>query len=107
VPKGWMMDGRQAHEAAEIEAWEEAGAKGKIAPQALGQFTYDKVHPSKPAQRCDVTVYPLRVLRLESRFPEQRERSRKWFSARKAARLVAEAELAEIIQMAGQSLVKG
>lgn len=107
VPKGWMMDGQQAHEAAEIEAWEEAGVKGKIAAKALGQFTYDKLHPSKPAMRCEVAVYPLRVSRMEHKFPEQKERSRKWFSARKAARLVAEAELSAIIQVAAQSLAKG
>ena len=106
IPKGWPMDGRQPHEAAEIEAWEEAGVKGKISAQALGQFTYDKHYPAKPTQRCEVTVYPLRVARLEAKFPEQKERRRKWFSARKAARAVAEAELAEMILAARKNLIK-
>lgn len=107
IPKGWLIDGKQAHEAAEIEAWEEAGVKGKIAALALGQYVYDKVHPSKPAQRCEVAVYPLRVTALQAKFPEQKERSRKWFSAKKAAQLVAEPDLAALLLAAAQSLAKG
>ncbi len=106
LPKGWPMDGRAAHEAAAIEAWEEAGVRGAISDQPLGRFQYDKQHPSKPTQRCEVTVYPLRVARLEPKFPERHERRRKWFSARKAAKAVHEAELTELILTASAQLAK-
>ncbi len=106
IPKGWPMDGRTAFEAAAIEAWEEAGVRGAIADQALGCFDYDKLHPSKPTQRCQVSVYPLRVAQLERKFPEREERRRKWFSARKAAKSVHEAELAELILRASVDLAK-
>ena len=106
LPKGWPMDGRTAPEAAAIEAWEEAGVRGAMSEQAVGRFQYDKLHPSKPTQRCEVTVYPLRVARLEPKFPERNERRRKWFSARKAAKAVHEAELADLILKASAELVR-
>lgn len=106
MPKGWPMDGRAPHEAAAIEAWEEAGVRGEIKAEALGCFQYDKLHPSKPTQRCEVTVYPLRVARLEPKFPERGERRRKWFSARKAAKAVHEAELADLLIKAATDLTK-
>ncbi len=104
LPKGWTMDGRSAHDAAAIEAWEEAGVRGAVSDQTFGRFQYDKLHPSKPTQRCEVTVYPLRVARLEPKFPEYKERRRKWFSARKAAKAVHEPELADLILKASTEL---
>jgi hypothetical protein len=44
-----------------------------------------------------VDVFPLRVRRLKSDFPEHKQRRRKWFSAVEAASLVAEAELATML----------
>ena len=104
LPKGWPMDARTAPEAAAVEAWEEAGVRGAISDQNLGRFQYDKLHPSKPTQRCEVTVYPLRVARLEPKFPERKERRRKWFSARKAAKAVHEPALADLILTASAQL---
>jgi 8-oxo-dGTP pyrophosphatase MutT (NUDIX family) len=96
IPKGWPMAGLPPHEAAVIEAWEEAGVEGCAAPLPLGQFYYEKLHAAKPAQTCEVTVYPLRVKRLADTFPEAAQRRRKWFSAQKAAKQVAEAGLAAL-----------
>ncbi len=104
IPKGWPMDGRTAPEAAAIEAWEEAGVRGAIAQTEFGRFHYDKLHPSKPTLHCEVAVFPLRVARLEPKFPEQKERRRKWFSASKAAKAVHEPELAELILRASVDL---
>ncbi len=98
------MDGRLPHEAAEIEAWEEAGVTGEVAAQSLGVFHYDKLHPSRPALRCSVSVYPLRVGKTASKFPEQSERRRKWFSAPKAAKLVAETGLSDMLRSATKQL---
>lgn len=104
VPKGWPMDGHSDPEAAAMEAWEEAGVRGDITDVALGRFQYDKFNPAKPTKRCEVTVYPLRVARLEPKFPERNERRRKWFSARKAAKAVHESELADLILKASAEL---
>lgn len=101
IPKGWSMKGRTGPEAAEIEAWEEAGVKGRIAKDKLGHFTYDKVLKrdtrNETAQPCIVDVFPLQVEKCAPEFPEQRQRRRKWFAPEKAARKVAEAELKALI----------
>ena len=46
---------------------------------------------------CAVDVFALRVEALKDRFPERKERRRKWFAAAKAARKVAEPELRKLI----------
>ncbi len=42
IPKGWPMKGKTAHAAAAREALEEAGLKGKIGKQSLGDYSYGK-----------------------------------------------------------------
>lgn len=96
IPKGWPMQGRSAPEAAAREAWEEAGVQGAISEAAVGLYTYAKRRVPKAPLPCAVTVFPLRVEGLASRFPERKQRQRKWFAARKAARKVDEPELREI-----------
>jgi hypothetical protein len=43
-------------------------------------------------------VYPVKVERLASRFPEAGQRKRKWLSPRKAAARLSEPELARIVR---------
>ncbi|WP_050526150.1 NUDIX hydrolase [Pseudorhodobacter aquimaris] len=101
IPKGWPMKGRSGAEAAAIEAWEEAGVKGRIAGDVLGRFTYNKVlnrdTKKEHAQACTVDVFPLEVAKLETEFPEQRQRRRKWFAPQDAARKVREAGLKALL----------
>jgi 8-oxo-dGTP pyrophosphatase MutT (NUDIX family) len=109
LPKGWPMEGRDPHDAAAVEAWQEAGVQGEVSDAALGVFHYDKLHIAQAAQHCEVTVYPLRVKRLAPKFPERKQRRRKWFSAAKAAKSVAEVGLSGLILRAQATLlpVKG
>jgi 8-oxo-dGTP pyrophosphatase MutT (NUDIX family) len=93
LPKGWTMKGLSAPEAAAVEAWEEAGVEGAVGPDALGYFGYDKVLSAEVSQPCMVSVFPLKVTNLSRRFPERKERRRKWFSTEKAATKVLEPEL--------------
>ncbi len=97
LPKGWPMAGKPAEAAAAREAWEEAGVEGLVVAQAIGRYAYDKTRPDAAPLRCGVDIFPLRVQRLKSEFPEHKERRRKWFSAGEAAGLVAEADLATIL----------
>jgi 8-oxo-dGTP pyrophosphatase MutT (NUDIX family) len=97
TPKGWPMDGMDPAEAAAREAWEEAGVTGEVEPDVLGFYSYDKVLKPGQSLPCVVAVYPLRVGELADKFPERKERRRKWFSAAKAARKVAEPELRELL----------
>lgn len=102
LPKGWPMQGRSAAGSAEVEAWEEAGVVGQAEEQPVGYFGYDKVLGPDACLPCIVSVHPLRVERLARRFPERRQRSRKWFSAAKAARKVAEPELRDLLERLAQ-----
>lgn len=97
IPKGWPMADRREPETAAQEAWEEAGVTGDVAQEPLGFYAYDKTRKSKEALPCVVSVYLLRVEGLAKRFPERKERRRRWFEAGKAARLVAEPELQALL----------
>ena len=106
IPKGWQMPGREHHDAAAQEAWEEAGVQGQVQPQSLGVFGYQKLYPAKPAISCEVEVFPLRVAKLQHKFPERDQRRRKWFSATKAAKLVHEQGLSDLLLAASAQLLK-
>ncbi|WP_323042506.1 NUDIX hydrolase [Gemmobacter sp.] len=97
IPKGWPMKGRPAHEAARIEAWEEAGVIGTAGAEPIGVYAYAKGRAPETLRSCAVAVYPLQVTGLARRFPETGQRRRKWFSLAKAARKVAEPDLAALI----------
>ena len=94
LPKGWPINGMSPENSAAREAWEEAGVRGKVDPHCLGLYSYDKaIGPTRSPMPCVVAVYGLKVQELSSRFPERKERRRKWFSPQKAASKVDEPEL--------------
>lgn len=97
IPKGWTMEDRSDPEAAAREAWEEAGVTGDLAETSLGSYGYEKAMKPGVLLPCTIAVYPVRVGTLAEKFPERKERRRKWFPAVKAARKVAEPELRDIL----------
>ena len=97
IPKGWPMIGHKPHEAAEIEAFQEAGVKGKVAKKAIGTYAYSKRLPGGEERLFFVVVYPLRVTLEAVKWRERAERKRVWFARDDAAALVEEGGLAEII----------
>ena len=98
VPKGWPVDGATPAEAAKTEAWEEAGAKGKVSPVCLGIYSYNKYLDKKDVLPCVVAVFPVKVKSLKRKYPEASERKRKWFSRKRAAALLAEPELSKMVR---------
>lgn len=98
IPKGWPIVGQPSADSAAQEAWEEAGVTGDVGADALGLFHYEKVINAKFALSCQVEVFGLRVEKLHGRFPERKERRRKWFACDKAARKVNEPELRDLLQ---------
>lgn len=98
IPKGWPMDGATPVEAAETEAWEEAGAMGRARGVCLGIYSYLKELDEGDRLPCVVAVFPLKVKKLQNDWPEKDERQRKWMSLSKAAKAVDDRELAELIQ---------
>lgn len=104
LPKGWPMKGKKPHVCAAREALEEAGVKGTIGKSTIGSYRYVKRLPNNGGVPCSVDVYPLLVERLLEHWPEQGQRSLGWFSAANAASLVAEGELASLIQAFAEGL---
>jgi 8-oxo-dGTP pyrophosphatase MutT (NUDIX family) len=98
VPKGWLMDDAKPWQAAEIEALEEAGAKGFVGREDIGEYTYDKRLDDGSVIPCRVRVFPMRVEELKRSWKERGERKRRWFSPNAAARRVEEPELAELLR---------
>lgn len=98
IPKGWPMASLDPHEAAMREAWEEAGIEGRVTTQPLGRYGYAKRLTPTRAVECEVEVFALEASRVAARFPERRQRRRKWFRPDKAATKVAEPSLAKLLR---------
>ena len=96
--KGWPMPGRSAAQSASREAFEEAGVKGSVTAQAIGEFSYAKRLDDGRVIDLRVDVYALRVRQQLADWPERGERVIRWFHPNEAARLVAEPELASLIK---------
>ena len=97
VPKGWPMDGETPMDAAATEAYEEAGVRGKIQPRPVGVFSYYRVKSSNELP-CIAVVYPLKVKKVLNRWPERKERERKWVSRKKAMAMIDDPDLCAIIE---------
>lgn len=97
IPKGWPIDGETPEGAAAVEAWEEAGVRGRARSTCLGHFSYHKWIDEELSLPVIVGVYPVEVLRLDDDYPEAGERKRKWLSPKKAARRVGEPALRQIL----------
>ncbi len=99
IPKGWPMHGTDAAGTALQEAWEEAGVKARGArPVRIGRYRYDKVLDGGLPVPTDVEVYAIAVDKLLDSFPEMHERERHWMAPGRAAELVDESELAELLR---------
>lgn len=97
LPKGWPMAGMALHEAASIEAMEEAGAEGVISSTPVGSYRYAKLFNDGSEQPAEAVVFPLRVDMLHNRWRERGQRDRRWFSPKDAAAAVFERDLARLL----------
>lgn len=91
------MDGTKPWRAAEIEALEGAGAEGYISSEALGAYHYFKVLDDGEKLWCRARLYPMIVERLNKRWKERRDRTRRWFGVRGATQRVQEPELKHLL----------
>jgi 8-oxo-dGTP pyrophosphatase MutT (NUDIX family) len=93
VPKGWPIPGHTTCETAAQEAYEEAGIRGQMTADALGQYRY-----SKAKKRFRVDVFGMEVTEILDLWPEMHERKRQWFSPAEAAVRITEPGLAILIR---------
>ena len=98
LPKGWTEKNLTDAQAAEQEAFEEAGLKGKIAKKPIGAYDYVKIIGPGFALNCIVDVYPLEIKKHLKAWPEKGQRERLWLTPSEAALRVSEPELAEILR---------
>ncbi len=101
IPKGWPMLGMTPAASAAQEAWEEAGVIGNASDVCLGLYSYYKQRDKSKKEvtlPCLAMVYPVKAKTLKKNYPEVGQRQRKWVSRKKAAKLVQEPELAQIIK---------
>lgn len=101
VPKGNLMVGKAPHEAAAIEAEEEAGVRGAVSPVPLGHFRYQKLLSGGGSVMADVALFPLAVTDELKAWIEMDQRKRRWFTTGEAAAAVDEVELGELINRFG------
>jgi len=83
IPKGWPMIGKSLAEAAQIEAFEEAGVEGRVDPQPLGTLAHLK-RTAVGSLRAEILVHALEVREELVDWPEKGERDRRWFSIKDA-----------------------
>jgi 8-oxo-dGTP pyrophosphatase MutT (NUDIX family) len=93
IPKGWPIAGKKPHEVAVIEAFEEAGVRGKAKKKPFGYFTYLKMFDNGARVPCRVQVHLLDVEEVSDVFHEKGQRISEWVSCIEAARRVHEPEL--------------
>jgi 8-oxo-dGTP pyrophosphatase MutT (NUDIX family) len=99
IPKGNIGAGSTPAQAANQEAFEEAGVKGIIASSLpLGNYTCSKRLPSGEYRTAMVEVYLMRVKEELKRFPEKRERKLAWVSIADAVTIIEEPGVVPLLQ---------
>lgn len=97
IPKGWPIKNLEPWASAAREAWEEAGLLGDTATAAVGAYHYIKRRASGRDVWTRVEVFPMRVTGQDEAWPEQHQRSTRWFALADAADAVDEPELKALI----------
>lgn len=99
LPKGWPIKGMKPAQAAMVEAWEEAGVKkGNVAPKPMGRFSGVKRFDDGTEEPCVTEVYAVKVRKTVSDYPESGRRDRIWVSPKRAAKMVDDAGLKDILR---------
>ncbi|MDZ4781074.1 MAG: NUDIX hydrolase [Planctomycetia bacterium] len=83
-PKGLIDPGETAIESGLKEAWEEAGLRGQVIGEALGDYRYEKW-----GETLEVAVYVMHVETVEDDWLESAMRERRWADADEAKLLIA------------------
>jgi ADP-ribose pyrophosphatase YjhB (NUDIX family) len=102
IPKGRLNGRLTFGEVAAKEAFEEAGIKGYVSPNAIGMFRAKKRTPSREhSEVVEVWVYLIEVTKRVRNWPEKRKREVRWVSCETAARELREPMLADICHRLG------
>ncbi|WP_337271144.1 NUDIX hydrolase [Oryzifoliimicrobium ureilyticus] len=97
IPKGWPMKSKKPHQAAETEAWEEAGIRGKANKNPIGRYIYLKQLDDGDVAPVMVEMFQVKVKKTQEDFKERGQRILAWVSPDEAARRVREVELKALL----------
>jgi 8-oxo-dGTP pyrophosphatase MutT (NUDIX family) len=99
IPKGWPMKGKSDSKAAALEAYQEAGVRGRISKKAIGSYRYWKRRQDH-FDLAKVAVFSLEVRKTEDDYPEKGRREFVWLPQADAAAIVDDPELGTLIASA-------
>ena len=92
VPKGIIETGHSPQTAAALEAYEEAGIKGQVYPNAIGEYRYQKWQGT-----CHVQVFLMQVAETLADWPEKSFRTRRWVTPETACDMINEPALKNLL----------
>jgi 8-oxo-dGTP pyrophosphatase MutT (NUDIX family) len=95
IPKGQVERHQTEPEAAQAEAWEEAGIMGRLAPEPLGTYQY-----LKNGNNHDVVVFARASTVEREKWPECHFRGREWVPLEEALLRIEEPGLRTIVESA-------
>jgi phosphohistidine phosphatase len=103
IPKGVKEPELSLRDSAEKEALEEAGIRGQLDDEAIGDYDYKKW-----GGVCTVTVFPMAVSEsVPEEEWEESHRERQWLEPKKAKRLIAEPALRKLVDTLAKRMAKG
>lgn len=110
-PKGRLNPSMSASESAAQEAWEEAGALGRIAEKHFGSYLDTKRALGHDARTREIRIVTYLLEVSSTVAPEESGRRPTWFAARDTKRLLAEGrasvygrQIARIVDLALEQL---
>lgn len=97
LPKGWIENNVKPHDTAALEAFEEAGVRGRIKKKPIGSYIYEKRLSNGDSVLCEVSVFALKVTAELNDWPEKNERERRWMSVGQGAIHISEGGLVKLL----------
>lgn len=102
IPKGRHEEEMTSRETALMEAWEEAGIKGRIIKgNSLGTYRHPKLR-----QVVGVKLYLMKVGSEKSKWPEKGKRIRRWFTLSQARKRIYPRKMRKILRKAEEKIRK-
>lgn len=98
LPKGWPKAKIGAAETALLEAFEEAGIRGRVIGDSIGQYHDTKTSKKGATLDFVIVIHEVLLTEIMDDFPEKGERKVAWFAPEAAAEAVSNPELAEILR---------
>jgi phosphohistidine phosphatase len=92
IPKGLIEDGMSSTESAIQEAYEEAGIRGDLYENSIGNYQYHKWGGT-----CEVEVFLMAVTLMLAHWPEEIFRERLWCDTEDAGAMVKHNGLRDIL----------